>query len=454
MRRRKKDKKNNNGFSLLEVLVAITVLALLAGPLMHSFVTAANTNVKSKDRQRITAVAQNLMEQVVALEPEELQSDHEWKAYDETGNFLGAAGGVAGSAKAASYVREYQNIVSGNRSYDARVTLSSSVYDQVNQKPLADISNMDLNQDACYLENQQDGQAASGDPVAEEFFNRMVAAQQNGGAGLSADEIWSRIESGIKSKMERIMTLDITLIGQMSDRHTTRVEFSIEYQLNDPSLEPADRVIRTLAQDQIFDNTGSGQELRNIYLFYQPRYESHTGDPVNLNDTIIINNQPEVPVTVYLVKQKQDGVTVGLEQSYHAKLQINERDFGYEGLPANDPKENWHSDNTFVAATGIRSNLGWYLYQGTEPDKNPQKIDGNSQIDCTYQRFGTIKTGDMREDGGGLDSVGRITSFSPLAGTATRDHLFGVTVEVFKASEANRFGDEHKLYTMTGTKEN
>lgn len=448
MRRRKKNKKNNNGFSLLEVLVAITVLALLAGPLMHSFVTAANTNVKSKDRQRITAVAQNLMEQVVALEPEELQSDHEWKAYDATGNLLGAAGGGAGSAKAASYVREYQNIVSGNRTYDARVTLSSSVYDQVNQKPLADISNMDLNQDACYLENKQDGQAASGDPVAEEFFNRMVAAQQNGGAGLSENEIWSRIERD----MERIMTLDITLIGQLSDRHTTRVEFSIEYQFNDPGLEPADRVIRTLAQDQIFDNTGSGQELRNIYLFYQPWYESHTGDPVNLNDTIIINNQPEVPVTVYLVKQKQDSMTIGMEQSYHARLQINERDFGYEGLPANDPKENWHSDDTFVAATGIRSNLGWY--RGSDLDKNPREIDGNSQIDCTYQRFGTIKTGDMREDGGGLDSVGRITSFSPLAGTATRDHLFGVTVEVFKASEANRFGDEHKLYTMTGTKEN
>lgn len=460
-------KKENKGFSLLEVLVAIAVLGLLAGPLMHSFVTAANTNVKSKDRQRITAVAQNLMEQVVALEPEELQSDREWKAFDGAGNLIAVSGaGVAAGAKAASYVREYQNIVSGNRSYDARVTLSSNAYDQVNQEPLADISNMDLNQDACYLENQKDGQAASGDPVAEEFSNRVVTAMQDElqGQEITDDmiqDMTDRARASVEEKMKRTITLDVTLIGQLSGRHTTRVELSIAYEYNDPDdpdipeLEPEQQVIRTLVREQIFDNTGSEQDLRNIYLFYQPRYQFQAGgDLVNFHDTIIINNQPEVPVTVYLVKQKQGGAAVGLEQTYRVDLHVNERNFGYEGLPESDPKENWYTDDTFVAATRLRSNLGWDLYAGADPDKNPQVIPGNSQIDCTYLRFGRMETGDMREDSGGLDRVARIVSFSPLASTATRDHLFGVTVEVFEASEANRFGEEHKLYTMTGTKEN
>lgn len=457
-------KTRNSGFSLLEVLVAIAVLGLLAGPLMHSFVTAANTNVKSKDRQRVTAVAQNLMEQVVALEPEEIQTDREWKALDVDGNAITASGaGVSVGTKAASYVREYRDITSGNRSYDARVTLNSNTYEAINQQSLADISNMDLSQDACYLENAADGQAASGNTVAEEFVERVVVAMQDEiqGEEITDEKIQGmtdRARASVEEKMKRTITLDVTLIGQLSGRHSTQVKLSISYQYNDPNileLEPAEQVIQTLVEEQIFDNTGSEKELRNIYLFYQPRYQSQTGDLVNLNDTVIINNQPEVPVTVYLVKQKQDGAA-GLEQTYLVDLKINERDsyLGYEGLPENDPKENWHTDANFVAATSIRSNLGWDLYAGADPEKEPQEIIGNSQIDCTYRRFGWTENGDMREVTGGLDRIGRITSFSPLAGTATRDHLFGVTVEVFQSSETNRFGDEQKLYTMTGTKEN
>lgn len=40
---------NNEGFSLIELLIAIVILAIIVVPLLHSFVTSARTNAKSRN---------------------------------------------------------------------------------------------------------------------------------------------------------------------------------------------------------------------------------------------------------------------------------------------------------------------------------------------------------------------------------------------------------------------
>ena len=63
---------NNKGFSLVELLIAVTILAIISIPFLRSFVTAANINGKSRQAQRATTVAQDLMEGLKAYDFDEI----------------------------------------------------------------------------------------------------------------------------------------------------------------------------------------------------------------------------------------------------------------------------------------------------------------------------------------------------------------------------------------------
>ena len=65
-------KLNNRGMSLIEILVAIIILAVVTGPLLHSFVTAIKLNSKAKEQQRVITAAQSIMEGFKAYTLEEL----------------------------------------------------------------------------------------------------------------------------------------------------------------------------------------------------------------------------------------------------------------------------------------------------------------------------------------------------------------------------------------------
>ena len=51
---------NNKGFSLVELLIATVILAIIVAPLLHSFVTSANTTVKSRQMGNVTLLSQFL----------------------------------------------------------------------------------------------------------------------------------------------------------------------------------------------------------------------------------------------------------------------------------------------------------------------------------------------------------------------------------------------------------
>ena len=50
----------NAGFSLLELLIAVTILAIITIPMLHMFVTSARINGKSRITLRATVLAQDI----------------------------------------------------------------------------------------------------------------------------------------------------------------------------------------------------------------------------------------------------------------------------------------------------------------------------------------------------------------------------------------------------------
>ena len=48
MRKKFRIRMDNNGLSLVELLIAVVILAVIVAPLLHAFVTAARVNAISK----------------------------------------------------------------------------------------------------------------------------------------------------------------------------------------------------------------------------------------------------------------------------------------------------------------------------------------------------------------------------------------------------------------------
>lgn len=70
----RRQRSSNAGFSLVEILIAVTILAIIVIPLLHMFVTSTRINVKSRQMQRATTVAQDIMEGLKAYNLEEVRA--------------------------------------------------------------------------------------------------------------------------------------------------------------------------------------------------------------------------------------------------------------------------------------------------------------------------------------------------------------------------------------------
>lgn len=73
-KRNSKRKLNNAGMSLVEVIISITILALVAIPVLRSLTTAMYYNAKARTRQSVTLSAESLMETFKGYDLEELKS--------------------------------------------------------------------------------------------------------------------------------------------------------------------------------------------------------------------------------------------------------------------------------------------------------------------------------------------------------------------------------------------
>lgn len=70
------DRKKNKGFSLIEVLVAMVILALMTMPMLTTFATSAKVNAQARKQEEANAIGQKVIERFKALSIEELLNGH------------------------------------------------------------------------------------------------------------------------------------------------------------------------------------------------------------------------------------------------------------------------------------------------------------------------------------------------------------------------------------------
>lgn len=101
---------DNRGLTLIELVVGVVIMAVIAVPLLHSFVASASTARKSEVYRNATDAAQNIIEEIESSEVSAYIVEN-GAAYDNT---------------LLAYTIRKENIISGNCRFDALITLSAA----------------------------------------------------------------------------------------------------------------------------------------------------------------------------------------------------------------------------------------------------------------------------------------------------------------------------------------
>lgn len=399
----KHNKKNQNaGFSLIELLVAITILLIVTIPILHSFITASKTNAKAKKIMQATSTAQNIMEELKAYTLEELKT-----TYTLTENADGTC------------TMEMDNVSVGQGTYNAKVILDPTLYQKTPTETLpkyndiarSNISYMDVYKDSFYVQ-----ELTSDEDVAQEFLDLYKDA--GGTQSYTAEHFLDT--------MSRSISINISTSGDITSGGKTYVKITYTYKTSDTTIDVDKRTIVRPDETKIYDNTDYDYQLRGIYLFYNPLYSSKVS---NIKDVIELNNETNLDISLYVVKQKT---------SYYSET--NENQYGVELKVLEKPSLSWLTDTGFKGKTKVRTNLGKNMDNTVEDLSN-----GNKQSKVIYAGNGTA-TSDNRSRS--------IMDYNSLDVPTVENKLYGVIVEIYEIkSGGDKYDATKKLISIDGSKE-
>ena len=437
-------KSDNNGFTLIEVLVAVLVLAVVVVPLLHSFVSSHRINAKGKQYMRATTLAQDEMEVFEKEKIADLVDGSSGFVYDE----------ITGpdSDGCYTFVRLDVNHDSSSASkFDVKVTLdperstATSRYHDTNTQSLFYMNTIGSKDSAVYVQSIRNASTIKGyDDNIYEYFNANKSAA---GAGNSwgIEQFNNNLARRIKVKIyEENNGLNIATV----------VKVTYEYVLcnNNPNPGVTPPVMptgyETYSEESIIfnssaqgiDDEGNLPELKNVYLFYAPRYKGYaapystvatvngeTNTYKTNEDWIVIENEAKLPVDVYLIRQDTflEGSTTEVEPvplNYQPKLEI------HDGMDAN------HTIGHYFTNLNIDSTPG--LGVGQQINFSSLKDYGNlSRIYSNTEARSVI-------DAKPLNGEGSIQ-------TEAKDRIYTMTVEVWAHDTMDV---RAPIVTMTGSK--
>lgn len=461
---------NNEGFSLVELLIAIVILSIIVVPLLHSFVTSARTNAKARNTMRATAIAEDVMENFEAYSLEELEKRYTAQGFtvqgsDGTGVDADGDGsvdpGTAGKWLFSGTLAE-DSVTSGQ--YDVVVRLDPSGYHEadlkgINDKQLVDLQNLSGTTNAVYQE--------SGDEALNAYYYFAKAILGKTASELKDENAASEAVMAVVPYVTKTVTIDINSSRISVDLGYGDVEVptylvtaNIQFQYddgtrsgtypqhgsnyvifsNEKGVKEQAESIKTMWGADPAKATDSKVEsnLANIVFCMRPRYESAVAGKVA--DTVIVHNPKNVATNFFLVRQQQEDASLW-DPSYQMAFELQKFWPGWAAGPQD-------------AACRLRSN-----FLVADPDNS---------MDFSYQHnkytFRNLSTAMMTYEGEGYlnmagqtkipaGSMGGSTALTIMdADTLTPDEnydrLYDITVEIY---EPGKSGDGHPIMSMTGT---
>lgn len=413
-------KLNNKGTSLIELLIAVAIVAIIAAPFVGAFVTATTVNTKSRHKEEATTVATNVMEDIRG------KSIAAVMGYQE---FQYEADGV--TIKKDAEGKPMKNIVTPEKYMEsvsmvdisdglnaAGITTATGTMGYYTCFDVADLTTVNGQEYIvkAYLDpNYSDSAEAGEDPDVDEYtdYNKFemanIYAMSNNYDGFFVmgetmdDSAVSLFSNGnnvldVIENMTRNIQIDIkqkTESGVVKTYAYSKVSYTYKGKT------------KTISDTKpIYTNTDGSATLRNIYVFFNPRYKGKD------KEMITITNHNQVPCNVYLVKEKAYNVIdteASPKSNYDVTVVVNEvgrTDFSGK-------------------ITTIRSNL---INKGAI-----------KQLVIDYDPTASKSEGE----------VNKILDVNGLTDTKATNRAFNVVLNVY-----NKDNEDELLFSFTGTKDN
>ncbi|MCR4677204.1 MAG: type II secretion system GspH family protein [Lachnospiraceae bacterium] len=290
-------KMNNEGFSLVEVLVAVIILALVAGPVLMAFVMSARFNARARESQRVGVVAESVMEEFKGLSIRQARN--------------GVAGYSLRSDNPAAY--EFAKTVSvDDVNYDVKITATPLRDKAAADRHGADTSldrivnteAMNPYYDYVFTQNMYQDKTVY-DLILNNVFTYLDEHHNFTSVypGKSADNL-----DKDKISVDRVVKLEV--YGDDSAQHV-KVSYTYTYAINNYKITGHPDVSKSDFEPIVIDETNEipikdYKDLRRVYLFYSPGYKNSLARKVCQinNDTVsIVNNITGRGIEAYVVKQ-------------------------------------------------------------------------------------------------------------------------------------------------------
>jgi len=307
---------DDQGFSIVEVLVAVAILAAVFIPVMRSFSTASLVNSKAQKSQSVTSLSEDIMEEVKGKSIQELhdeastRSDMNFSPLDDDGTLT-----IGNLKNVPPYVIDYTDItVTQGLKYDVKVTIDTEKYSKdksgmspsdegyedisdANVRELPKISKVDSHKHAVlsWEINQYDDMA----------LKNLAAENAENESEISSLES-SYFSAGVTKN------INITIKSD-ADSSQTKVACEVEYA----TASASDKSLKYLVYSGYFDEATSDEVGPNVYLFYTLSEKVAPSAYCKTEKLNIHDETTDTRHNVYLIMQDgEDKLNTGTSQIY------------------------------------------------------------------------------------------------------------------------------------------
>ena len=349
---------DNSGLSIVEVLVAVAILAIVFVPLLKTFTQASTINARAQKLQNVTSLAEGVMEDVKGKSIQELhdlaveREDVSFLPLDKDGTLT-----KGNLNNVPPYTVTYENVTATQGiTYDAVVTIATENYknktkdaddigdvSDANIRELPQINKVDSNKNAVlsWELNKYDNKALEN--LAVENF-----APKN---SVTEPDI-ATLKESYKDTAEKYINIEI---NEDSETSSTKVSCEVEYKTGTASGKSLKYLVYT---GYFVEPVDSGVSGPDIYLFYTLTEKVKDAEPIKKENIKIEDKTTGKRHNVYFIMQ--DGVDK-LSTTNGSEVTLDISGSGY-------------SESIYYDKTSIFTDAITYLAGASTPDDESDDV--------------------------------------------------------------------------------
>lgn len=329
-------KMNNKGFSLVEVLIAMAILAIVSLPILATFSNAARINSRAKKIENATTAANNILEEAKVSNVNKLTDIHSKTdcKYTLTSDNNGILTYYVGNKTDANGNQYYEGN-NGERFYitaEFDPTVYTSHDGNTTENKLNDVNSSSI---SVYSDitgpNNYVFRDDSCDEAAMSHFQYIVGDSYDRKNISKKTDINVNVTATRANECEFIQTVTIVMTYHY-DSHASYSDYVKTTTLS-PNVFTGDKVLNEDGISYHYEVSGrKADNIKNLYVFYSP-FDENTerrddfNKEINCNDVININYFYEKNFyssvdfdncNVYVIQQ--DKYVKHLTTDYHLKV--------------------------------------------------------------------------------------------------------------------------------------